>query len=179
MVECAFDSHFRIPCATSAYQELLSHVPEVFVGPLQRMLPLVDLMTQELSRSFASAGITMPPWRSARSVMSKWAPQKATDRLPSEAGASPKSAKSQQHLPHNSTNVGAAGSARAAAAEGSGRSDAGALGQHVRSGAQARQIKQTYKQRHGGGSPVPTVKLGFDSPQACSCSSQAAAAYSK
>lgn len=55
------------------------------------MAPVVELITHEMSKAFAEAGVTMPPWRGSRAVMSKWAPQKATDLLPSEA-ASPQAA---------------------------------------------------------------------------------------
>ena len=89
VVECGFSEHFLIPCATHAYSKLYENLPSVFVGPIQQMAPLVELIVHEMSKSFAEKGITMPPWRGCRAIMSKWAPQKATDRLPSEA-ASPR-----------------------------------------------------------------------------------------
>lgn len=91
VVECGFSEHFLIPCATPAYSSFYENLPSVFVGPIQRMAPLVELIVHEMSRSFAEEGITMPPWRASKAIMSKWAPQKATDRLPSEA-ASPRGA---------------------------------------------------------------------------------------
>jgi PDDEXK-like family of unknown function len=84
-VEVNFREHFLIPCATAAYSSFYENLPTVFVGPLHRMAPLVELVSHEMSRSFADTGVTMPPWRGSRAIMSKWAPQKATDRLPSEA----------------------------------------------------------------------------------------------
>jgi hypothetical protein len=53
------------------------------------MSPLVELISQEMARSFSESGITMPPWRASKAIMSKWAPQRAVDKLPSEA-ASPR-----------------------------------------------------------------------------------------
>ena len=186
VVECAFSSHFRIPCATRAYQDLLAHLPDVFVGPLQRMLPLVDLMTRELSHSFSEAGITMPPWRSARSVMSKWAPQKATGPPAERGGLSEVQRRVQAYLQQAATSAERAGAARVGASSAAACAhthDAGALEQAARDGArdcaQARRIKPPYKQRSGGGSPVLSVKLGFASPQALNSSACTAAAASK
>lgn len=90
-MECGFSEHFLIPCATPAYSSFYESLPPVFVGPIHQMAPLVELISHEMSRSFAEEGVTMPPWRASRAIMSKWAPQKATDRLPSEA-ASPRGA---------------------------------------------------------------------------------------
>lgn len=82
VVECNFQEHFRIPCATIAYDALLRSVPEVFVGTLTRMAPLVESLVREMCKCFALQQVTVPPWRSARSIMSKWAPQKAEDWSP-------------------------------------------------------------------------------------------------
>jgi uncharacterized protein (TIGR01615 family) len=164
VIECAFSSHFRIPCATKAYLALLDTVPEVFVGSLARMLPLVDLMTRELARSFADMGVTMPPWRSARSVMSKWAPQKATDRMPSGT-SSPRSGtklpsleNGHPCLPRVLSHPRQGHSARI--------TNAGALtqsGEVTRRGRVDSSGRQLFAQKSGG-SPVMSVKVGFDFP---------------
>jgi hypothetical protein len=160
-VECAFRSHFCIPCATKAYLAILERVPEIFVGTASHMLPLVEIVTHELARAFAENGITMPPWRSAQSVMSKWSPQRATDRLPSSAEASPPSIRTM----------------RDPAPEGHLRGTAQALGQ-TRSGNQRLSGRSSYGtgslglRSKGGGSPVLSVKFGFASPHLPShCSS--------
>ena len=206
VVECSFRSHFQIPCATQAYTALLEHVPQVFVGTLQRMLPIVDILTRELSKSFNEMGVcfcaspctalrassilvvhegtciprvgtldcmlrvrartfllpacslrhiavqvAMPPWRSARSVMSKWAPQKAADHRPSTAASPPRLAlpiKCAQRAPvldSSLADIGALPAPRTSRDKGTWRSPA----------------QQAFKRRSGGGSPVQSVKLGF------------------
>lgn len=122
VVETAFSEHFLIPCATPAYDSFYENLPAVFVGPIHQMAPLVELISNEMSRSFAEAGVTMPPWRGCRAIMSKWAPQKATDRLPSEAasprGASLNSSAELQKSPTQSAHKSDSGVERGAAPSG-------------------------------------------------------------
>jgi hypothetical protein len=154
IVECAFRSHFCIPCATKPYLAILERVPDIFVGTASQMLPLVEIVTHELARAFSENGITMPPWRSAQSVMSKWSPQRATDRLPSSGGASPQMAHALLD----------------AAPEGHSHGTAGALG-NTRPGRQDLLARSSYGtgtqglRNRMGGSPVLSVKFGFASPR--------------
>ena len=137
------------------------------MGTVAHMLPLVEVVTHELAAAFAEAGVTMPPWRSARSVMSKWAPQRATDRLPSSGGASPTAAPPMGPWLRST-------SEDAATADGApgGASDAGAPGR-IRAGVISRPRSSAYgrqpscslgERAPSGGSPVLSVKFGFASP---------------
>ena len=82
IVECNFRENFTIPCTTPRYVKLLSCVPEVFVGTVEWLLPIVQAVATEMNLAFASHNLTKPPWRNAQSMMSKWAPQRSKDWLP-------------------------------------------------------------------------------------------------
>eukprot|EP00892_Ulva_mutabilis_P000211 jgi/Ulvmu1/10190/UM006_0146.1 len=189
VVECGFHDHFRIPCATRAYSKLFDQLPAVYVGTVQNMSPLVELISHEMSRSFLEKGVTMPPWRGARALMSKWSPQRSIDRLPGQA--SPRS----RSTPMSSAEVAAADTSvqRKVSAVAEARVDTAAEHRPVSAsdrseaartdiGALARPVgcpdrpssmraTSTWHLRQGsracsGGSPVLSVKLGFDFPAA-------------
>lgn len=191
VVECGFHDHFRIPCATAAYSKLFDQLPAIYVGTTENMSPLVDVISREMARSFLEKGVTMPPWRGAKALMSKWMPQRAIDRLPGQA--SPRS----RSTPFTSgeiartvvddavqrtvsavaeARVDAVGVNRTAGASDrgeAGRTEIGALPRHVGCAERSSSIRSasTWHLRHstaccGGGSPVLSVKLGFDFPGA-------------
>jgi uncharacterized protein (TIGR01615 family) len=183
IVECAFREHFRIPCASDAYSALLAAVPAVFVGTAAAMAPIVELLTHEMARAFADRGLTMPPWRSARSMMSKWAPQRATDRLPhcgalSGRSTSPTAAplKMADSSRMHDMRASAPAHVRAAPALARGamavptRGDAGALPrtEHATGHSSRSLLGRNQHRPFGGGSPVLSVKVGFEYPRGSS-----------
>lgn len=191
VVECGFHDHFRIPCATRAYSKLFDQLPGVYVGTVQNMSPLVELISHEMSRSFLEKGVTMPPWRGARALMSKWSPQRSVDRLPGQVSPRSRStpiSSAEVALPDTDLgmrpNVSAVAEARVDGAAGHRTSGTSERGESTRTeiGALARPVgcadrpsslrtTSTWHLRRGappcrGGSPVLSVKLGFDFPAA-------------
>lgn len=79
IVEPNFREHFAIPHPTKRYRRLLDTVPIELVLPLSQVKPLVTLLYQEMSRSFAMKNMHLPPWRKQCSLVSKWLPHKAHD----------------------------------------------------------------------------------------------------
>ncbi|KAI8101153.1 hypothetical protein M9435_001261 [Picochlorum sp. BPE23] len=79
IVEPNFREHFAIPHPTKRYSRLLDTVPKELVLPLFQVKPLVTLLYQEMSRSFAMKNMPLPPWRKQCSLLSKWLPDKAHD----------------------------------------------------------------------------------------------------
>ncbi|WPT11901.1 hypothetical protein PSENEW3n2_00005400 [Picochlorum sp. SENEW3] len=79
IVEPNFREHFAIPHPTKRYSRLLDTVPKELVLPLFQVKPLVTLLYQEMSRSFAMKNMPLPPWRKQYSLLSKWLPHKAHD----------------------------------------------------------------------------------------------------
>ena len=80
IVDCHFKDQFKISQHTQQYQQTLNCLPEVFIGSPLRLAPLVDFMCTELAAAFKEQGVTCPPWRQPRSMISKWLPAKSQDR---------------------------------------------------------------------------------------------------
>ena len=51
--------------------QVLHVVPEEFVGTASRLVPLVQTLCAEMAAAFRASGATLPPWRWAKSMLSK------------------------------------------------------------------------------------------------------------
>ena len=80
IVDCHFKDQFKISQHTQQYQQTLNCLPEVFIGSALRLAPLVDFVCTEMAAAFKEQGVTCPPWRQPRSMISKWLPAKSQDR---------------------------------------------------------------------------------------------------
>lgn len=119
IVEPHFREQFSIPHATPAYAELLACVPEEFVGESSRLVPVVEALCEAMAASFEACGLTLPPWRRTSSMLSKWLPARARDRLvPSSSGASPPGGASPGASPSSGASPTTGSSPEAAAAAG-------------------------------------------------------------
>ena len=94
IVDCHFKDQFRIGQHTQQYQQVLTCLPEVFVGSATRLAPLVELLCSEMALAFKERGVTCPPWRQPRSMISKWLPAKAQDHSVGRSSAASSQAKS-------------------------------------------------------------------------------------
>ena len=56
---------------TPRYSQVLELVPEELVAPAQALAPLVKLLCDELTAAFEQHGLSLPPWRQSRSLLSK------------------------------------------------------------------------------------------------------------
>ena len=72
VVEQNFREHFSIASSTPAYRRLLAAAPGEFAGSVSRLAAIVELLSDGVKRAFAEQGLPLPPWRRAKSVMSKW-----------------------------------------------------------------------------------------------------------
>ena len=72
VVEQNFREHFSIASSTPAYRRLLAAAPGEFAGSVSRLAAIVELLSDSVKRAFAEQGLPLPPWRRAKSVMSKW-----------------------------------------------------------------------------------------------------------
>ena len=88
IVDCHFRDQFKISQNTQHYQQVLDCLPEVFIGSALRLAPLVDIMCTEMAAAFKDQGVTCPPWRQPRSMLSKWLPAKPQDRYINRAPVS-------------------------------------------------------------------------------------------
>ena len=90
IVEARFKEHFAIPHPTERYQGLLEAIPsEVALSPTA-LAPLVNLLCSEMSLAFKERGLSLPPWRQGKSLLTKWLPAKARDLDMSSPIASPR-----------------------------------------------------------------------------------------
>ncbi len=80
-----FREHFAIPHPTDAYAATLTLLPDEFIGSSSRLVPLVQIMCAEMAASFEAKGLTLPPWRRAQAMLSKWLPQRMSDQPLSSA----------------------------------------------------------------------------------------------
>ncbi|KAF6254133.1 hypothetical protein COO60DRAFT_352674 [Scenedesmus sp. NREL 46B-D3] len=79
IVDPLFREQFAIPQPSATYQALLELIPMEFVGTASRLIPIVQCLCAEMGASFDSKGLTLPPWRRAQSMLSKWLPSKSRD----------------------------------------------------------------------------------------------------
>lgn len=80
VVDPRFRQQFCIPRTTERYAEVLSAVPEVFVGTRASLRLGVEHLSSEMARAFRETGLTLPPWRTPRSMLAKWNdPRACTD----------------------------------------------------------------------------------------------------
>jgi hypothetical protein len=74
-----FREQFEISQPTARYGGLLAMLPAVFVGTAAELLPLVQLLCSEMTLAFEQHGLSLPPWRQSKSLLSKWLPSKLRD----------------------------------------------------------------------------------------------------
>lgn len=87
--EIIVDPHFRdqfdIPQAAPWYRQVVAAVPVMYAGNTTRLKAMVRLVCGEMGAAFSERGTVAPPWRSVKSLLSKWLPTKARDTSVSEA----------------------------------------------------------------------------------------------
>jgi len=84
-----FQDHFTIPHLTARYMGLLSLLPSTLVATPNQLKQLVDLLCAEMHIAFEQCGFSLPPWRQAKSLLSKWLPSKSKD-VDMSPGGSPR-----------------------------------------------------------------------------------------
>jgi hypothetical protein len=79
IIDPFFREQFEVPVASRRYASLVEALPAVYVGTQEHLIPLVELMCEEMSRAFLEAGSLLPPWRRTKSMLSKWLPRRSCD----------------------------------------------------------------------------------------------------
>jgi hypothetical protein len=72
IVEPQLRSHFEVGRPSPLYRRLLDDLPDVFVGGASELCAVVEFLCDQMSTSFQECGMSVPPWRSARALLSKW-----------------------------------------------------------------------------------------------------------
>lgn len=89
IVEPNFFEHWQISHPTPRYSGLLDMVPTVLVASSYQLCEIVQLLCSEMSIAFAECGLSLPPWRQAASLLSKWLPRNSRD-VDMSPGGSPR-----------------------------------------------------------------------------------------
>lgn len=71
IVEPNFREHFEIPQITDRYAGLLEAIPSELVATEDQLTALVNLLCSEMSLAFERCGLSLPPWRQSKSLLSK------------------------------------------------------------------------------------------------------------
>lgn len=90
VVDPSFREQFKLGISSARYRAALS-IPEEFVGGAGRLTALVEFLCSEMAAAFAAVGMTLPPWRHHRAMLSKWLPSRARTVAVLSAPASRKS----------------------------------------------------------------------------------------
>lgn len=72
IVEPQLREHFRIAHSTHTYDALLAAAPAEFVGGPGRLAAIVEVLSSAVAVAFKDQSLPLPPWRRAKSVLSKW-----------------------------------------------------------------------------------------------------------
>jgi len=79
IIDPTFREQFIIAHPSPRYSAVLDALPPVFIGTPSKVQPLVEFLCSEMVTAFNAAGIVVPPWRSLRSMMTKWLPRRSLD----------------------------------------------------------------------------------------------------
>lgn len=90
IVDPYFRNQFDVQHPTPQYIRLFNTLPKIFVAPEDRVAQVVNLLCTEMLQVFKQSGTTLPPWRKATAMITKWLPRKSTDELPAAAALASK-----------------------------------------------------------------------------------------
>ncbi len=74
LVDIAFREHFLLASSTPEYDSFLAALPSVFVGTLGVLQPMITTASAAMAHTYRTLGISIPPWRSASALMTKFQP---------------------------------------------------------------------------------------------------------
>ena len=73
IIDPTFRHSFEIARAADDYNHLLQLLPPVFIGSRKVLRSMIELMQAAVERSFRSKGMPIPPWRTKKAMISRWA----------------------------------------------------------------------------------------------------------
>jgi uncharacterized protein (TIGR01615 family) len=72
IVDIDFQSQFEIARPSSQYKHVYQALPPIYVGTTDRLLQILNVMTEAVKRSLKKKGMFLPPWRKPEYVKAKW-----------------------------------------------------------------------------------------------------------
>ncbi|KAM3229104.1 hypothetical protein ACQJBY_060182 [Aegilops geniculata] len=88
IVDIGFAAEFEVARSTEEYEAVRTALPEVLIARPEHLRQVVKLAASAARRSLKSSGLSVPPWRKRRFMMTKWlGPYKRTvNSIPASAG---------------------------------------------------------------------------------------------
>ncbi|KAJ7517531.1 hypothetical protein O6H91_21G027800 [Diphasiastrum complanatum] len=72
IVDFQFRAQFEIARPTDEYSAILGNLPSIFVGEADRLLQIVNVMSDAVKKSLKKNGMYLPPWRKPDYIKAKW-----------------------------------------------------------------------------------------------------------
>ncbi|KAI3668095.1 hypothetical protein L6452_43170 [Arctium lappa] len=72
IIDIDFRSEFEIARSTKSYKSVLQMLPNIFVGKTDRLLKIINIVSDAAKVSMKKKGMPFPPWRRADYVKAKW-----------------------------------------------------------------------------------------------------------
>ncbi|XP_075524296.1 uncharacterized protein LOC142556700 [Primulina tabacum] len=72
IIELNFRAEFEMALANPEYDKLVAALPEIFVGKIERLLPLLKILCTAAKRCMKAKKQHMGPWRKHRYMQAKW-----------------------------------------------------------------------------------------------------------
>lgn len=72
LIDIDFKAQFEIARPTSSYNAVVQVLPTVFVGKAERLLQIVNIMSDGVKLSLKKRGMHLPPWRKPEYMRAKW-----------------------------------------------------------------------------------------------------------
>ncbi|URE18420.1 hypothetical protein MUK42_36219 [Musa troglodytarum] len=72
LIDIDFRSQFELARPTSAYTQLSSTLPPIFVGKEEKLKKVVSLLCSAAQQSLRERGLHIPPWRRSSYMQAKW-----------------------------------------------------------------------------------------------------------
>ena len=72
IIDIDFRSEFEIARSTKSYKSVLQMLPNIFIGKTDRLLKIINIVSDAAKLSMKKKGMPFPPWRRADYVKAKW-----------------------------------------------------------------------------------------------------------
>lgn len=72
IIDTDFRSQFQIARPTAKYQAALKILPTMYIGRPERLMKIVEIMSEAAEESLAKMSMHIPPWRTFEYMKAKW-----------------------------------------------------------------------------------------------------------
>ncbi|KZV17044.1 hypothetical protein F511_34294 [Dorcoceras hygrometricum] len=86
LIDIDFRAEFEIARSTKAYKLVLQALPNIFVGKVDRLEKIIEIVSESARQSLNKKGMPFPPWRKADYVKSKWLSPHTRHSMKNDAG---------------------------------------------------------------------------------------------